>query len=239
MIVKYSDRNFLIANPTRVHFELGFPPHPRGVCFGPSSAAFRSHVARGLHRALPRTVPSRRTNPCSFLGILMQIAVQVFIKTTQKIPAALIEGLIQSAAGLLFKVQPVSLGTCAGAHAGNCHPKTQRCWRQISFGLCLFILPAACFYLAKARGKSALQQALQRISLFYVTLGSGFKQQCRGVATTKSKAWERPKSRGLLYVRCVQAMHHCSLSVLADVPALLNLISLSSYRFIFAEEGGL
>lgn len=71
-------------------------------------------------------------------------------------------------------------------------------------------------------------------------LGSGFEKQCHGVTTTKSKkGWEGYKSRGLFYLKCIQAMHHCLLSVLTNVLALFNLISLSSQRFIFTEEGGL
>lgn len=67
-----------------------------------------------------------------------------------------------------------------------------------------------------------------------MTPGSGFKQQCDGVATTKPKGWEGHKSRELLCVKCIQGMHHCLLSALANAPALFNLISLSSHRFIFA-----
>lgn len=171
MIVKYSDRNFLIVNPTCIQLKFGFPPHPRGACFGPSSAAFRPHLTGGFDRTLIQE-PFACTGQIHAgleqeSAILMQMTVQVFIKTTQKIPAALIEGLIQSAAGLLFKLKPVLLGTCAGAHAGTCHPKTQTkvLKTHFFFLLFLFIFPAACFYLTKARGKSSLQQVLQRISL--------------------------------------------------------------------------
>lgn len=42
------------------------------------------------------------------------------------------------------------------------------------------------------------------------------------------KGWEGCKSRGWLYLKCMQAMHHCLLSALANAPALFNLVPLSS-----------
>lgn len=181
MIVKYSDCNFLIVNPTCIQLKFGFPPHPRGACLGQvlpllgliSQEGLIALWSRGPLRASAHAGTARCTGQIHAgleqeSAILMQMTVQVFIKTTQKIPAALIEGLIQSAAGLLFKLKPVLLGTCAGAHTGTCHPKTQTKVLKtlFFFWLFLFIFPAACFYLTKARGKSSLQQVLQRISLF-------------------------------------------------------------------------
>lgn len=60
-------------------------------------------------------------------------------------------------------------------------------------------------------------------------LGSGFKRQCHGVAT-KSKKAGRQQEQGLFCLERTQAMLHCSLSALANVPALFNLISLSGHR---------
>lgn len=160
MIVKYSDCNFLIVNPTCIQLKFGFPPHPRGACLGQVLPLLglisqeglialwsRSPLRASAHAGTARCTGQIHAGLEQESAILMQMTVQVFIKTTQKIPAALIEGLIQSAAGLLFKLKPVLLGTCAGAHAGTCHPKTQTKVLKTHFFLTLPFYFSCCMFL--------------------------------------------------------------------------------------------